>query len=86
MPLTDVSLRNAKPTDRPFKLSDGDGLFLLVSPKGSRGWRFKYRFGGKEKMLSFGSYPDVPLKAARNGRDEARRLVARHRPQCGTQG
>jgi Arm DNA-binding domain len=76
MRLTDVSIRNAKPTDRPFKLFDGDGLFLLVSSSGSRGWRFKYRFDGKEKMLSFGRYPDVPLKAARDRRDEARSLVA----------
>jgi hypothetical protein len=76
MPLTDVSIRNAKATDRTVKLFDGDGLYLLIHPNGSQWWRFKYRVGGREKLISFGTYPEVPLKAAREKREDARRLVA----------
>ena len=74
MNLTDTAIRNAKPADKPIKLYDGDGLYLLVSPAGHRGWRFKYFFGGKEKLLSFGRYPEITLKIARERRLEARRL------------
>jgi integrase len=74
--LTDVSARNAQPGTRPLKLFDGDGLYLLVSPTGAKGWRFKYRHGGREKLLSFGPYPEVSLKDAREKREAARRLVA----------
>ncbi len=76
MNLTDTAIRNAKPAAKPIKLHDGDGLYLLVSPAGHRGWRFKYFFGGKEKLLSFGRYPEITLKVARERRLEARRLVA----------
>jgi integrase len=76
MPLTDVLIRNTKPSDRPIKLFDGGGLYLLIGPNGSRGWRLKYRLGGREKMLSLGVYPDISLKAARDRRDQARSLVA----------
>lgn len=76
MPLSDTTIRTAKPTDKPYKLADEKGLFLLVTPNGSKYWRQKYRFGGKEKMLSFGVYPDVGLKDARAKRDEARKLLA----------
>jgi integrase len=76
MMLTDVAIRKSKPADKPRKLFDGGGLFLLISPNGSRWWRFKYRFNRKEKQLSLGVYPDVSLKQARERRDEARRLVA----------
>jgi integrase len=76
VPLTDVSARNAQPGARPLKLFDGSGLYLLVSPTGAKGWRFKYRHGGREKLLSFGPYPEVSLKNAREQRDAARRLVA----------
>lgn len=76
MPLTDVSARNAQPAERPLKLFDGDGLYLLISPTGTKGWRFKYRVAGREKLLSFGPYPEVSLKAARDKREAARRLVA----------
>ena len=76
MPLTNVSVRNAKATDKPAKLFDERGLFLLVSPSGGKWWRLKYRFDGKEKLLSLGTYPDTPLKLARDARDEARQLVA----------
>lgn len=76
MPLTDIAVRNAHPSDKPFKLFDERGLFMLVTPAGGKWWRFKYRFNGKEKQLSFGVYPDVKLKSARERRDEAREQVA----------
>lgn len=65
MPLTDVAVRTARPTDKPLKLADGRGLFLYVSPTGGKLWRLKYRVDGKEKLLSFGKYPQVSLKEAR---------------------
>jgi integrase len=74
--LTEVAIRNAKPRERPYKLFDERGLFMLVVPTGGRLWRFRYRHSGKEKLLSLGAYPDVPLRRAREKRDEARRLVA----------
>jgi integrase len=76
MALNDVAIRNAKPGIAPAKLFDERGLFLLVTPAGGRWWRLKYRFEGKEKLLSLGVYPDVSLKAARERRDEARKLLA----------
>jgi integrase len=76
MPLTQTEIQHAKATDKPRKLFDGDGLFLLVSPNGGKWWRFRYRFDGKEKSLSFGVYPEVSLKRARELRENARRLVA----------
>lgn len=76
MPLTDVLVRTAKPDAKPQKLFDGGGLFLLVHPNGSKYWRWKYRFLGKEKLLAAGVYPDVPLRQARAKRDEWRSLLA----------
>lgn len=76
MPLTDTQIKKAKPGDKARKLFDGGGLYLEVSPKGGKWWRLKYRFGGKEKRLSLGVYPDVSLKQARERRDEARKLLA----------
>ena len=76
MPLTDTSIRNAKPGSKPRKLYDGRGLFSIINPNGGKWWRFKYKFEGKEKLLSLGVYPDVGLKEARERRDEARKLVA----------
>lgn len=76
MTLSDTQLRNAKPAAKPYKLPREDGLFLLVNPNGSKWWRFTYRFNGREKLLSVGTYPDVPLSLARRRRDEARRMVA----------
>ena len=76
MPLTDTALRNAKPSLKPQKLFDGGGLFVILNPNGSRWWRIKYRFGGKEKLLSLGVYPDVSLKEARQRRDECRHALA----------
>lgn len=76
MPLSDTAIRAAKPRDKAYKMADGGGLTLLVKPTGSKIWRMRYRFGGIEKMLSFGLYPDVPVKLARERRDEARRKLA----------
>jgi len=70
--LTDVQLRRLKPRDKPYKLADAGGLFVLVQPGGSRLWRMKYRIGGREKLLSFGAYPEVSLADARDARDQAR--------------
>lgn len=98
MPLTDAACKNAKSTAKPLKLFDAGGLFLLVSPKGGKWWRFKYRFDSKEKLLSLGTYPEVPLaggkdsktgvliEGARDRRDEARKLLAQGvDPRGGTQ-
>jgi integrase len=74
--LTDTAIRNAKPGSKVRKLFDGRGLYLLVTPSGSRGWRLKYRYAGREKLISFGTYPEVTLKTARAQRDSARALVA----------
>ena len=76
MPLTETAIRASKPKQKPLKLFDGGGLYLLINPQGSRLWRLKYRINGKEKLLAIGVYPDVTLKRAREKRDEARRLVA----------
>ena len=72
MALNDTMIRAAKPKERAWKLSDEKGLYLLVSPTGSKLWRLKFRVNGKEKKLSFGAYPDVTLKDARRLRDDAR--------------
>ncbi|WP_370306184.1 tyrosine-type recombinase/integrase [Sinimarinibacterium flocculans] len=74
--LTDTLIRNAKPKDRPYKLPREAGLFALVNPNGAKWWRLAYRFGGRELLLSLGTYPDVSLSTARQRRDEARRLIA----------
>jgi integrase len=75
--LTDAKCRTAKPSTKPRKLFDERGLFLLITPTGSKIWRFRFRFDGKEKLISFGRYPDVPLKLARERRDDALQLLAR---------
>lgn len=75
--LSDVAIRNAKPADRPYKLADGRGLYLLVTDAGSKHWRLKYRVAGREKLLALGSHPEVSLKQARQLSVEARaKLVA----------
>jgi hypothetical protein len=73
--LTDLKLRNLETRDKPYKVADGNGLFVLVSPSGLRAWRWKYRFAGREKVLPLGKYPDVTLADARRARDEARNKV-----------
>src|ERR1700736_834600 len=74
--LTESTIRAAKPAEKPYKLYDERGLFMLVTPAGGRLWRFKYRRAGVEKLLTLGAYPDVSLKRAREKRDDARRNVA----------
>lgn len=76
MPLSDTACRNAKPKEKPYKLTDEKALYLEVMPTGSKYWRMKYRFEGKEKRLALGVYPDVGLKDAREKRDAARKLLA----------
>ncbi|EFK95091.1 phage integrase family protein, partial [sediment metagenome] len=84
MPLTDVAIRNAKPgitpkgiqTEKSYKMGDSAGLYLEISPAGGKWWRLKYRFGGKEKRLSLGTYPEVSLQKARERRESARKLLA----------
>ena len=73
--LTDGQVRDAQPRDRPYKLRDGEGLYLLVAPNGSKQWRLRYRFGGRENMLSLGSYPATSLKIARSRRAEMRSAI-----------
>jgi len=75
-PLKDLQVKNAKPKDKPYKLADGGGLYLLVTPTGGKGWRLKYRFQGVEKLLSLGTYPEVGLQEARKRRDANRELLA----------
>jgi integrase len=76
MKLNDMAVRKAKPEAKSYKMADGGGMYLEVMPTGSKYWRFKYRFGGKEKRLAFGVYPDVTLSLARSRRDDARKLLA----------
>jgi integrase len=75
MALTQVGIRNTKPREKAYKLADEKGLFLFVTPSGGKYWRFKYRFGGKEKKLAFGVYPEISLAEARERRDQARKLL-----------
>jgi integrase len=76
MPLNEMKVRNAKPKDKPYKISDSDGLYLFVTEKGGKLWRFKYRFDKKEKLLALGTYPEISLYDARQRRDEARKQIA----------
>lgn len=75
MSLTGAAIKAAKPGEKPYKLFDERGLYLLVHPNGGRRWRLKYRVAGREKLLAIGVYPDVSLVEARERRDEARRLL-----------
>ncbi|MGF6192095.1 tyrosine-type recombinase/integrase [Serratia sp. 2723] len=76
MSLNARQVETAKPRDKAYKLADGGGLYLMVNTNGSKYWRMKYRFAGKEKKLSFGIYPDISLAEARTKRDEARKVLA----------
>ncbi|ASG33562.1 TPA: DUF4102 domain-containing protein [Klebsiella pneumoniae] len=76
MKLTARQVDTSKPKDKPYKLSDGGGLYLLVNPNGSRYWRLKYRIAGKEKLLALGVYPDITLAEARQKRADAKKVLA----------
>lgn len=76
MPLSDIKIKQAKPREKTYKLSDERGLYLEVAPAGGKWWRLKYRYDGKEKRLSLGVYPDVSLAMARERRDNARKQLA----------
>jgi len=73
--LTDNAAKHAKPKDKPYKLSDRNGLHLFVTPSGHRSWRYKYRIAGKERRIVFGSYPEMSLLDARERLDETRKLI-----------
>jgi len=74
--LSDAKVRNSKAKDKPYKIADGDGLYLLVMPNGSKYWRLKYFFNGKEKVLALGVYPEVSLGEAREGRSKAKKTLS----------
>jgi integrase len=76
MALTDIAVRNAKAGAKPYKVGDGGGLYLLVTPAGGKLWRLKFRAAGKEKLLSLGRWPELSLANARKGRDKAREALA----------
>jgi integrase len=76
MKLTDTAIRNAKPAEKAYKMFDGIGMFLYVEKNGTKCWRLKYRFGGREKLLSLGVYPHISLKEARQKRDVAKNQLA----------
>jgi len=75
-PLSELRVSKARPAEKPFKLSDGGGLHVLVTPTGGRLWRFQYRYGGKQKLLAFGAHPEVSLAEARELRERARKELA----------
>lgn len=75
MPLTDTEVRKARPSVKPYRLSDSGSLYLWVTPAGGKLWRWAYKFGGTEKLMSFGKYPEVPLALARERHAEARKLL-----------
>ncbi|MCP5387249.1 MAG: DUF4102 domain-containing protein [Novosphingobium sp.] len=76
MALTDMAIRNAKPGAKAFKMADGGGMFLLVTPAGGKLWRLKFRIDGHEKSLAIGPYPEIGLGEARRRREEAREQIA----------
>jgi len=76
MRLTDTTIRKAKPASKPVRLADGGGMYLEITPNGSKLWRMQYRFGDKRKMLAFGKYPVITLADARARREEAKKLLA----------
>ena len=76
MKLTDIQIKRIKRGAKPHKVSDGGGLFLWVTPSGGKIWRWTYRHEGKEKLMSFGGYPDVSLSLARERHADARKLLA----------
>jgi len=79
MKLTHTACKNAKPSEKARKMSDGGGLYLEVMPNGSKYWRLKYRINGKEKRLAIGVFPQVGLSDAREERDKAKKLLAENK-------
>lgn len=77
MPLTDTAVRQAKPREKPYTITDGDGLSLHISPNGTKAWHFRYIWGGKQLRISFGTYPELSLKDARERREAGRANVAK---------
>ena len=75
MALTDTTVRNSKPQEKPYKLADAQGMYLHVKPNGGKHWRLKYRFSGKEKLMALGTYPEISLAEARERKTEARKLL-----------
>ena len=73
MALTAIEIKNAKPKDKPQKLTDGDGMYLLIQPNSAKYWRLDYRFAGKRKTLALGMYPETSLLNARDRRNDARK-------------
>jgi hypothetical protein len=78
MKLTDIRIRNAKARAKAYKLSDGAGMYLLITPDGSRYWRFDYRFAGKRRTIALGVYPTVTLSEARTRREDARASLSKN--------
>src|SRR3989338_348459 len=76
MPLTDIEIKKEKAKDKPYRMTDGGGMCLLVHPNGGKYWRLAYRFGGKQKTLALGVFPDISLADARDRREQARKLLA----------
>ncbi len=75
MALIDTRIRNAKPSEKAYKPTDGGGLYIEIKPNGSKPWRLRYRIAGKENVFAIGKYPDVGLAEARNQRDAAKKLI-----------
>jgi len=82
VPLSDIQVKNAKPKEKEYKLMDGYGLFLLVTPTSGKLWRFDYRLGDKRKTMAFGAYPTITLADARQRRDDAKKLLANGVDPC----
>lgn len=76
MPLSHITIQHTKPKTKPFKLADGDGLFLVIQPNGSKLWRFRYRLQGAERSLSIGPFPKVTIAEARARREQAKEQIA----------
>lgn len=76
MALTDTAIRNAKPKEKPYKVTDAQGLYLLVNPRCSKLWRVKYRHNSVRRKLALGSYPEFTLAEVRSARDAVRRQLA----------
>ena len=76
MAITDTEIKRAKPEQKPYSMSDSGGLRLVISPAGGKLWRWKYRFEGKEKLMSLGKYPDVSVGLARQRHSDGRKLLA----------